>query len=118
MCRAVSLLLPVFTVPIFFILYRARHKTGFLHLAAFLFGFALVVTPWVARNYMVFHRFVPVQELGGRHLYWASPRRGEEERKSDRAEALGIDAIQRDRFYYEKALERCGTERVPEDTRA
>jgi Dolichyl-phosphate-mannose-protein mannosyltransferase len=106
LCRAVSLLLPVFVAPIFFVAYRAKLKTGLFHLALFLFGFTVVLTPWVVRNYVVFQRFIPVQELGGVHLYWASPLRENEKRKDDRAPVLGRDTVQRDRSYYTMALER------------
>jgi 4-amino-4-deoxy-L-arabinose transferase-like glycosyltransferase len=72
LCRAVTLLFPLAAVPALWIASRAsaraKLRSGLLLLA----GAALVLTPWTVRNWHVFGRFVPVQTLGGYHLYLAS----------------------------------------------
>jgi len=72
LCRAVTLLFPLAAVPALWIALRAsvraKLRSGLLLLA----GATLVLTPWTVRNWRAFGRFVPVQTLGGYHLYLAS----------------------------------------------
>jgi hypothetical protein len=35
-------------------------------------GAALVITPWLIRNYAVFHQFVPIRSAFGLSLYWGN----------------------------------------------
>ncbi len=72
LCRAASLALPVFLVP-FVLAARwpdvARAARG---AALLLVAFLATLTPWTIRNAVVFHRFIPVQSLGGYHLLMAT----------------------------------------------
>jgi len=106
LCRAVSLLLPLFTLPIFALAYKKNIKLGCFHYFLFLAAFALVVSPWIIRNSLVFGRFVPVQTLGGIHFYWATPGRNDPiERLKEKARLQTMDAVEKDQFYYHRALE-------------
>lgn len=72
LCRAASLALPVFLVP--FVLAAlwpdvARAARGG---AILLVAFLATLTPWTIRNAVEFHRFIPVQSLGGYHLLMAT----------------------------------------------
>jgi len=76
------------------------------------FGFTVVIAPWILRNYLVFQRFVPVQTLGGIHLaadinvYRSNSGELDHHRESSDLAALGkMDAVERDRFFYAMGLE-------------
>jgi len=107
LCRAVPLLLPMFTVPAFFVSNHKNHSRSFFHFTIFILAFAFVLSPWIIRNYLVFDRFVPVQSWGGVHFYWATPgKRGSGETIIDRERTATMDEVGRDEYYYSRALER------------
>jgi 4-amino-4-deoxy-L-arabinose transferase-like glycosyltransferase len=111
LCRAVTLLLPVFILPVYAVVYPAHLRRGLVHLAIFLVGFNLAIAPWIIRNYVVFHQFVPIQTLGGVHLYLASPHTDvRADWSNDRATVQNMSAIDRDYYYY-----RSGWERITEN---
>jgi 4-amino-4-deoxy-L-arabinose transferase-like glycosyltransferase len=60
--------LPVLGVWICYRLYRRRRPWMFSALVSILW-FACVVAPWIARNYQVFHTFIPVRDGFGLELY-------------------------------------------------
>lgn len=109
LCRAVVLLLPFFMALVFFIWKRADLRS---HIPAFLLGSLLIVVPWTARNYFVFHRFIPVQTLGGYSLYFAtfdhSDQTDNKQRVTDSEELRhsGRSELERDRFFYQHAWSR------------
>ena len=106
LCRAVSLLLPGFILPLFALVYKKNLRLGSFYCLLFLIGFASVVAPWIVRNRLVFGGFVPVQTLGGIHFYWATPGRNDAvEGAKERARLKAMDAIGKDQFYYNKALD-------------
>ncbi len=71
LCRAVSLFMPVAVAPII-VLRRRRRAAAVMSVMLLFAGFAIVLAPWTARNWQRFHRLVPVQTLGGYHLYLAA----------------------------------------------
>jgi len=71
LCRALSLLLPLAVVPIILVRGRRRPAAAVMSAVLLVAGFTLVLSPWTARNWQHFHRLVPVQTLGGYHLYLA-----------------------------------------------
>lgn len=103
LCRAVPLLLPVFFLPVFVILYKDNIKSGLFYFAIFLFGFIFSITPWIVRNYLVFHRFVPIQTLGGYHLYIAGLKKNDYvdfSRNHERLKESDFSDVARDNLYY------------------
>ena len=109
LCRAVPLLLPVFFLPIFIILYQDNIKIGLFCFAIFLVGFIFSITPWIVRNYLVFHRLVPIQTLGGYHLYIAGLKKNDYAEFSSDHERLkesDFSGVERDNIYYRRSFER------------
>jgi 4-amino-4-deoxy-L-arabinose transferase-like glycosyltransferase len=106
LCRAVSILLPFFLLPVFFVRQNSR-KEKFLQYAIFFLGFVLTITPWIVRNYLVFHKFVPVQTLGGVHLYMAAPGASTKKDKiTDWGKVGQLNSAERDQFFYSQAWKR------------
>jgi 4-amino-4-deoxy-L-arabinose transferase-like glycosyltransferase len=60
--------LPLLGLWTFYRLYRARRRWKAPMLAAALAG-VIVLVPWITRNYIVFHRFIPVRSGFGLELY-------------------------------------------------
>jgi 4-amino-4-deoxy-L-arabinose transferase-like glycosyltransferase len=58
--------LPVATA---WLAWRARHPGGGRRAGAFLAAALVTVAPWTARNWIVFHAFVPVSTAGGLNLF-------------------------------------------------
>lgn len=106
LCRAQTLLMPLFSAPAFVVRFKNNQKSAIGPFALFVFGFTLVIAPWIWRNYLAFGKFVPVQTLGGLHLYKSSPfdSRDEEIRKAQ-AKARKLNSIEKDGFYYRLAWE-------------
>lgn len=70
--RAVTLLFPLAAIPALWLASPLAARAKLRSAGFVLAGAALVLTPWTVRNWQVFGRFVPVQTLGGYHLYMAS----------------------------------------------
>lgn len=103
LCRAVSILLPLFLLPVTTLI-TPKIRKGLSHWFIFLIGFLLMVSPWIARNYAVFHKFIPVQTLGGHHLYSAAVTGKEWYEESIRSPKM--NQVERDEFYYKRAWDR------------
>jgi 4-amino-4-deoxy-L-arabinose transferase-like glycosyltransferase len=102
LCRAVPLLLPLFILPVTVV--TAKIRKGFSFWLIFLAGFLLMVGPWIARNYVVFDRFIPVQTLGGFHLYSAVVTGKEFYEES--LESPKSKQMSHDEYYYRRAFDR------------
>jgi 4-amino-4-deoxy-L-arabinose transferase-like glycosyltransferase len=96
LCRATTLLLPLFMIPVFVVRYRRDRLRGVSFLIWFLSGMLVTVGPWTYRNYVAFGRFVPIQTLGGYHLYLATGERKQEGRH--------VGSVANDRDYFVRAL--------------
>jgi hypothetical protein len=77
------------------------------------FVIALTIVPWTVRNYLAFHRFVPIASISGANLLIGNcettiPNGGsgniDHGHYDDEADALGLDEFDRDRFYRDAAL--------------
>lgn len=73
LCRGTALLLPFFLAPAFAVARRQPVKKKVFAYVFFLVAFTASITPWIVRNYIQFGRFIPIQTMGGVHLYYASP---------------------------------------------
>lgn len=106
LCRATTLLLPVFVLPLFAVGHWSGQKQKLGYLALFLVGFAIVIAPWLVRNYIVFDRFIPVQENSGKRFYESSLRKvDKDEYEQERARlAAASGLIEKDDFYFQIAL--------------
>jgi 4-amino-4-deoxy-L-arabinose transferase-like glycosyltransferase len=106
LARAVPILLPLAALPAF-LLTADRRRRGLVHFAVFLVGFAVLVGPWMVRNYVVFQRFIPVQTLGGAHLYMATPARSSSEaERQERAELERMKHVEQDKALYTRSWQR------------
>lgn len=72
LCRAPSLFLPLAIVPAAVLALPRPRRRVLPCVVAFLAAFAAVLAPWTIRNAVRFHALVPVQTLGGLHLWLAS----------------------------------------------
>jgi 4-amino-4-deoxy-L-arabinose transferase-like glycosyltransferase len=107
LCRAVPLLLPALLAALILAAGRATLRERAVRTALLAVCFAAVVSPWILRNVLVFDRFVPVQTLGGLHLFLATfdgddlPRAGPRERAQQ-----AQDGVAHDRHLQARALDR------------
>jgi hypothetical protein len=99
LCRAVTLLMPPFVLPALLVQRDIRPRRSLAMWAALLLGFTAAVGPWIGRNYIVFSRFIPVQTLGGLHLYMASA-------NHDDIELPQVSGVHSDRELYRRAIDR------------
>ena len=60
--------LPFFIIPVFIYL-RGRRSLQLLKYLLVLLFFSMTVLPWVVRNYIIFHTFIPVSSHGGITFY-------------------------------------------------
>ena len=67
--RPVMLLFPIFMVPMFIYLKKISFSKMLQKYLIVLLFFGLTVSPWVIRNYRIYHKFVPVSTHGGITLY-------------------------------------------------
>lgn len=72
LCRAVPLLLPALLALLVLAAGRAPRRELAVRAALLVLCFAAVLSPWILRNQLVLDRFVPVQTLGGLHLFLAT----------------------------------------------
>lgn len=107
LCRAVPLLLPVALVALLLAAGRGTWRRRALRATLLALAFVAVITPWIVRNWVVFDRFIPVQTLGGMHLFMAtidpetSPRDG-----SRRWRPKSGDQVENDRQFFVQAAQR------------
>ena len=70
LCRPTSLLLPLFVLPLMLLMLRKYSVSAVLkRLSIFIFFCLLVLTPWTVRNYIEYHRIIPVTSSSGHTLY-------------------------------------------------
>lgn len=108
LCRAVPLLLPAMLIPAVIVSARLTRRAGVRVAAGLVSGFVLALLPWTVRNAAIFHRFVPVQTLGGYHAFLATtdlhdPRTWETLRAERHS---GESAVQSDASMYDRAWNR------------
>jgi 4-amino-4-deoxy-L-arabinose transferase-like glycosyltransferase len=106
LCRAVPLLLPVVLVALLLAAGRAPLRQRAVRAALLALCFSAVVAPWIVRNYLVFDRFVPVQTLGGLHLFLAVHEGGRHPGAAPGERQASLDAVASDRSLFERAVER------------
>jgi 4-amino-4-deoxy-L-arabinose transferase-like glycosyltransferase len=106
LCRAVPLLLPVLLVALILAAGRVPMRERAVRAALLAVCFAALVSPWILRNYLVFDRFVPVQTLGGLHLFLATYDGDEIPRPRPRARAQSPSDVDSDRQLQARAIER------------
>lgn len=71
--RGTTLFLPVFLMPILLLQYGRRAGLRGMQSAALLVaGFIMTLSPWVARNYLVHHAFIPSSTSNGPLLHGSS----------------------------------------------
>jgi hypothetical protein len=96
--------------------YILRKSVPLSHVLYVTAGVMLILTPWVARNYLTFHRFVVLSTNGGKTLLLGNsensePNKGESidiSKYDAEAEARGLSEVDTDQFYKRKALEWIG----------
>lgn len=102
LCRGTALLLPFFLAPAFVVSPQQSQNKKALAYVFFLIAFTASITPWIVRNYMLFGRFIPIQTLGGVHLYYASPTElGPDVLLSQRKK---MSPVERDAFFMNEGL--------------
>ena len=106
LCRAVPLLLPALLVALVLAAGRATLRERAVRAALLAVCFAAVVSPWIVRNWLVFDRFVPVQTLGGLHLFLATYDADDLPRSGPRAGQRAEDGVARDQRLLGAAVER------------
>lgn len=106
LCRAVPLLLPALLAVLVLAAGRAPVRERALRAALLAVCFAAVVSPWILRNWLVFDRFIPVQTLGGLHLFLATYDSDDLPRAGPREGRQVEDGVARDRRFLAAAVER------------
>lgn len=103
LCRAVPLLLPLFVMPAYLLRPGRRGIVGWLLMCV---AFVATLTPWTIRNWIHFGGFVPVQTLGGYHLYIESGVSRDEVRGGGSAGTRSRrSSVEGDRSYTKAAIE-------------
>lgn len=65
-----AILLPIFLLPIIWVIYKYSWKQIILQSVIFLFAISFVVSPWIVRNYMIYDQFI-FGRIGGGEIYWS-----------------------------------------------
>lgn len=68
--KVVSWYVPLLLVAMRYLPGRLRVVCRGKEAAALFLFFALTIAPWTLRNYLQFHRFIPVNDQGGGQLWW------------------------------------------------
>ena len=71
LAKVVAGFIPFVLLAMHFLPGRLRREWKCREAAALLLCFVAVVAPWTARNYVYFHRFIPVNDEGAGMLAWA-----------------------------------------------
>ncbi|MEW6095879.1 MAG: glycosyltransferase family 39 protein [bacterium] len=69
LCRPTTILFPFFILLTLCVIFWGNKIKIIIYFVTLLIGFWLILSPWIIRNYMVFHTFVPTSTLGGYTLY-------------------------------------------------
>lgn len=93
--------------------YILKKRFLLLYVFAFLIGIAIILTPWVIRNYLVFQRFVLLSNNAGKTFILGNsensePNKGEGtdiSKYDNEIKRLDLDEVDADRFYRKKAFE-------------
>ena len=71
LCRPIPVYFPLLLLPVLIWLFRGQFKKICQCSLLFLFGFGLVLSPWVVRNYRQFKHFVPASTFLGFNWYYS-----------------------------------------------
>jgi hypothetical protein len=71
LCRPITLYFPLLLLPMLIWLFRRQAGKIGRYSLVFLFGFSLILSPWVLRNYLQFKKFVPASTLLGYNWYYS-----------------------------------------------
>jgi len=104
--RAVPLLFPIYLLPFLMLRYRAALGKALGVWILITCGFVATLTPWTIRNFVHFHRLVPVQTLGGYHLYLATTAYEDPESRANRSPVEGRGDVETDAGLYTKTVRR------------
>lgn len=104
--RAVPLLLPVYLLPFLLLRYRTAPKRGAVATAFITVGFIAALTPWTVRNFVHFHRLIPVQTLGGYHLFLATVDRNDPEPRAIQPGSRSRGTVENDANLYARSWQR------------
>lgn len=85
-------------------------RRGFAHAGLVAVAMALVLLPWVVRNYAIHGRFVALSTMGGMNFYLGNNERarghiGEDIPEAEQKMLADLTEAQRDRVYYRMGLE-------------
>ena len=67
--KSMMLFFPIFIIPVFMYMGKSGFLTVFKKYAIVLLSIILVISPWIARNYKIYHRLVPISTQGGITFY-------------------------------------------------
>jgi 4-amino-4-deoxy-L-arabinose transferase-like glycosyltransferase len=67
--RPILIVLPLFFFPVLIVQLRRQLRRAVLAGMALALGGAIVLAPWVYRNYLVFHAFIPTSTISGLNLF-------------------------------------------------
>jgi len=96
--------------------YILRKSVPLSHVLYMTAGILLILTPWIARNYLTFHRFIFLSTNAGRTLLLGNNENSEANQGEDvdiskyyeEAQARELDEVDKDKFFKHKALEWIG----------
>jgi len=72
LCRPTTYMFPAFFIPMTLIIGRKQLRRAAINSLAFLAGFALLIAPWMIRNYVVLDYFSIVGTRGGEQIFGAN----------------------------------------------
>jgi hypothetical protein len=71
LCRPIPVYFPLFLLPLLIWLFREQFGKVWRYSLVFLFGFSLILSPWVVHNYRHFKRFIPASTFLGFNWYYS-----------------------------------------------
>lgn len=104
-----TMVLPIMLIAHFVL----KKRFSLIYILCFFLGIAIILTPWVIRNYLVFHRFVVLSNNGGKTFILGNcensePNKGEGidlSKYDNEIKRLNLDEVDADRYYKKKAFE-------------
>lgn len=104
-----TMVLPIMLIAHFIL----KKRLSLIYILCFFLGIVIILTPWVIRNYLVFHRFVVLSNNGGKTFILGNcenskPNKGEGidiSRYDNEIKRLNLDEVDTDRYYKKKAFE-------------